>query len=342
MSSPVAAPADRAAWMAVVRPYQRADVHLAVGQLLNTFLPLALLFAASCLALQVQFALVLLLSLPLAGLLVRLFIIQHDCGHGSFLPSKRWNDRVGLLCSLFTFTPYAAWRRDHAVHHATAGNLDHRGTGDIRTLTVDEYTALSPGRRRLYRWYRHPLILFVLGPTVHFLVLQRIPWTGAAGAHGDRQSILLTNLALLLLYGTLAALLGWQRLLLVWLPPAALAASAGVWLFYVQHQFDEAYWVREPDWEYSAVALQGSSYYKLPKLFQWFTGNIGLHHVHHLSPRIPNYLLQRCHDENEVFQRAPVMTFVESLKTIPLALWHEQGQRLVSFRRAREMGLVGA
>ncbi len=327
--------------MAVVKPYQRADDRLAVGQLVNTFVPLALAVAAACALAVTVGAWSLLLSPVIAGLMVRVFIIQHDCGHGSFLTSRVWCDRVGMLCSVLTFTPYAAWRRDHAVHHATSGNLDHRGTGDIRTLTVEEYRALDFKGKLLYRLYRNPLVLFGIGPAVHFLILQRFPWSEPREAKAERLSIHLTNVALLVWYGGLTWLVGVNLLIFVILPAGVLAASMGVWLFYVQHQFDEAYWVHTPDWEYSAVALVGSSYYKLPKWLQWFTGNIGLHHVHHLSPRIPNYLLQQCHDENPIFHTAPVMTFWESLRTVPLSLFDEASQRLVSFRRARQLGLIG-
>lgn len=318
-------------WRAVVAPYEVADNRRAGWQLATTLGPLLLVSWLAWHALSRHVALAVPLILVGAGLLVRAFIIQHDCGHGSFLSASWANDLIGRLCSLLTFTPYQAWRRDHAVHHATAGNLDHRGTGDIRTLTVNEYLALPLLRRYWYRIYRHPLGLFVIGPFYHFVLAQRFTFGLPRRLRRERLSVHVTNLALVLFYGWLAVSLGWRPLVLVLVPMTVIASSAGVWLFYVQHQFDEAYWQHQPDWSYREVALQGSSYYKLPKILQWFTGNIGLHHVHHLSPRIPNYRLQQCHNENPIFHQALTMGLIDSLRTIPLALWDEANQRLIRF-----------
>ncbi len=322
-------PRAKPAWVQIVTRYTQPDRRLAVGQLLNSLPPFGLLWYLAYRALAVHYALTLALAAVAAGLLVRIFIIQHDCGHGSFLATPRWNDWIGRFCSLFTLTPYQAWRHDHAVHHATSGNLDRRGTGDITTLTVDEYLSRPWPGRLAYRLFRHPVVLFGIGPVVQFVLLQRFAKPGAAWR--ERRSVWLTNAALVVVVGSLGAAVGWREFLLVQLPITALASSAGVWLFYVQHQFDAAYWARQGDWEYSSVALQGSSYYRLPRPFQWFTGNIGLHHVHHLGPRIPNYRLQACHDENPIFHTAQTMGFIESLRTIPLALWDEANQRLISF-----------
>ena len=319
-------------WIQIVRRYQKPDLKSAAGQLLDTFplfavaLGLAFWLARRHLLLSVPF------SLLAAALVVRIFIIQHDCGHGSFLPRKAWNDLVGSACSLFTMTPYLAWRHDHAVHHATAGNLDHRGTGDIKTLTVAEYREAGRWSRIAYRVYRHPLILFVIGPATHFLILQRFTTKLPAAATRERRSVHLTNLALLLFYATLGHFVGYGYLALVMLPAMALSASAGVFLFYVQHQFDEAYWAHDGEWDYEKEALKGSSYYRLPRILQWMTGNIGFHHVHHLSPRIPNYRLEACHRENPIFHQAKVIGVGESIQTIPLTLWDEDQQRLISFR----------
>jgi len=321
----------RPAWVEIVRRYQEPDTRAAVRQLLDTF-PL---FFASLLAawylVQHHWLLSLPFSLFAGGLLVRIFIIQHDCGHGSFLPRKAWNDAVGTVCSLFTMTPYLAWRHDHAVHHATAGNLEHRGTGDIKTWTVDEYRAASFWSKFGYRLYRHPLVLLGIGPVVHFAIFQRLTVKLPAAAKRERRSVHLTNVALVVFYGVLTWLTGIDRVLIVLVPAMAFAASAGVFLFYVQHQFDEAYWAHDEEWDYEKVALQGSSYYHLPRILQWFTGNIGFHHVHHLSPRIPNYRLEACHAENPIFHQARVIHMGESLQTIPLTLWDEERQRLISF-----------
>ncbi|NUP98565.1 MAG: fatty acid desaturase [Armatimonadetes bacterium] len=324
-----------ATWSKIVAPYQKPDSRLAVGQLLNTVPVYILAWYLAYRSLEVSYLLTLGWCLLAAGMVVRIFIFQHDCGHGSFLPSKTLNNWVGFGCSLVTATPYFAWRHDHAVHHATAGDLDHRGTGDIKTLTVAEYLARSPRQQLLYRLYRHPFILFVIGPVVHFALLQRFTGDLPDNAVRERRSIYLTNACLVVLYTALGLAVGLKALLLVQLPIMALAASAGVWLFYVQHQFDEAYWVHQPDWDYTEVALQGSSYYKLPRLLQWFTGNIGFHHVHHLSPRIPNYRLEQCHRENAMFHQAKVMDLRDSLQTIPLALYDEEERRLISFRELR-------
>ncbi len=318
-------------WIEIVRRYQQPDVRAAARQLLDTF-PLCLAcFAAAWWMLRYHWLLSLPCSLLAGAMVIRVFIIQHDCGHGSFLPRKLWNDLIGMGCSLLTLTPYLAWRHDHAVHHATAGNLEHRGTGDIKTLTVAEFRSANRWRQLVYRLYRHPVVLFGIGPVVHFALLQRFTTKLPPAARRERRSVHFTNLALLAVYGGLGALIGYGNVLLVLVPAMVVAASAGVFLFYVQHQFDEAYWAHEDDWDYEKVALKGSSYYRLPRLLQWLTGNIGFHHVHHLSPRIPNYRLEACHRENPLFHQARVIDLRESLRTIPLTLWDEQRQRLISF-----------
>lgn len=315
-------------WLSIVSRYQRPSAKLAVGQLANTFLPFVVLWYLAWRSLAVSYGLTLLLSAIAAGLLVRVFIFQHDCGHGSFLPSRRWNDLVGHVCSLVTITPYIAWRHDHAIHHASAGNLDHRGTGDIMTLTIAEYRAKPWWSRLYYRMYRQPLLMFSIGPLLYFVLEQRL-WFRYPQA--VRPNIHLTNLGLALLYVSLGLLVGWRALLLIQIPIVLLSSSAGVFLFYVQHQFEDAYWARAEGWDYAAVALQGSSYLRLPRWLQWLTGNIGFHHIHHLSPRIPNYRLQQCHDENPLLQDVPTITLRDTLQTLPLALWDEDRGRLIPF-----------
>ena len=263
----------------------------------TTILPLIGTLVLMYLSLRVSYWLVLALAVPAAGFTIRTFIIMHDCGHGSFFRSRRANDIVGFITGALTLTPYAQWRREHAIHHATSGNLEGRGVGDIATLTVREYLALSRWGRFKYRLYRHPAVMFGLGP-VWLAIRQRIAALSPDTSIRERLSVHGTNLALIGLCITLSLLIGFKAVLLVHLPVIMLSGAAGIWLFYVQHQFEESYWTEPQGWDYAEAAIRGSSYLKLPRVLQWFTGNIGLHHVHHLSPRIPNYALQRCHDEN--------------------------------------------
>ena len=323
------------AWVEIVARYHRPNTALAVGQIANSLLPCLAGLVLMFYLLRVHYGLVFLTGVVTGGFVIRMFIIQHDCGHGSFLKSGFWNDAVGTVLSLFTLTPYLAWRHDHAVHHATAGNLEGRGVGDIRTMTVAEYEALPRWRRFWYRVYRNPLVLFGIGPTLYFVVGQRLTFNMKPRLHRERRNVFVTNLVLAVAIGAITLWLGWRPVVAVYFPVILTAASVGVWLFYVQHQYDEAYWVHEDEWDYYTAAIHGSSYYRLPKLLQWFTGNIGLHHIHHLSPRIPNYLLQRCHDENPIFHRAHTLTLWSSLKTIPLALYDQEARRLISFREYR-------
>lgn len=312
-------------------PYQRPDVGRSLWQLANTFLPFVALWYLMLRSLATSYWLTLALGVLAGGLLLRIFIIFHDCGHGSFFRSRRANDTVGIIAGLLLFTPYYQWRHQHAVHHATAGDLDRRGAGDIFTLTVREYLALSRWGRLRYRLFRHPAVLLGIGPLYSFLITQRFVVPGAA--RRERLSVYATNLALAGGVLGMAALVGLPALLLVQLPIVVVAATAGVWLFYVQHQFEDAYWAEHAGWDFAAAALEGSSYLKLPPVLQWFTGNIGLHHIHHLSARIPNYALQRCHDENPQFQAAHVLTLSSGMRTLSLSLWDEQARRMISFRQ---------
>ena len=260
------------------------------------------------LALEVSYLLTLALVLPAAGFLVRTFVVFHDCAHGSLLPSKRANRYVGRFLGLFVLSPFQRWRHDHAIHHATSGDLERRGVGDIITLTVAEYRA-RPWRGRLaYRVIRNPVVMFGLGPVIAMVIGPRIATRSQRPRL--RHSVLGMDVALLVVIGGLCWLIGWQSFLVVWAPSAMLAGSVGIWLFYVQHQFEDAYWQSAAEWSYSDAALRGSSYLKLPKVAQFFTGNIGLHHVHHLNARIPNYNLQRAHDENPIFHQVPTLSCV--------------------------------
>ncbi len=268
-----------------------------------------------------------------AGFLVRTFVVFHDCAHGSLFASKRANRWVGRLAALLVLSPFARWRHDHAVHHATSGDLGRRGVGDVITLTVTEYRSRSLLGRLGYRTIRNPLVMFGLGPVIAMVVGPRIATRSQRPRL--RHSVLGTDVVLISAVALLCWLIGWERFLLVWAPSAMLAGSIGIWLFYVQHQFEDAYWRCDGEWSYTDAALRGSSYLKLPWLLRFFTGNIGLHHVHHLNARIPNYNLSRAHHENEVFHQVPTLSLLDGLRAVNLKLWDHESGKLVSFGRAR-------
>jgi omega-6 fatty acid desaturase (delta-12 desaturase) len=331
--------AVRPAWRDVLRPYAQPRVGRSLLDLATSVLPYFALFALMYAALEVSYLLVLALSLPAAGFLLRTYILFHDCAHGSFLPGKRANAWVGTALALIVYTPFQAWRHSHAMHHATAGDLDRRGDGDVPTLTVAEYRALPPLKRLGYRLFRNPLVMFGIGPLYAMLIQPRLVSRDARPR--IKRSVMGTNLALALLVGGACWLMGWREFLMVQGPAALLAAAAGVFLFYVQHQFEDTYWQNSEDWSYDDAALRGSSYLKLPKLLQFFTGNIGLHHVHHLSARIPNYNLQRAHDANPVFHSVPTLSLLDGLRTVRLKLWDEERGRLVTWAEARQPASAG-
>jgi omega-6 fatty acid desaturase (delta-12 desaturase) len=298
--------------------------------------PFITLWVLMYLSLQVSYLLVLALAVPAAGFLLRTYILFHDCAHGSLLSGKRANAWLGTFLGLLVFTPFARWRYEHTMHHATAGDLDRRFIGDVPTYTVAEYRAWKWPTRLGYRLFRNPAVMFGLGPIYAMLLEPR--WAVPKAAPRIRRSVWMTNLALLLLIGGLCWLLGWRDFVLVEAPFIPLAGGAGIWLFYVQHQFDDAYWERSPDWSYEDAALRGSSYLKLPKILQFFTGNIGLHHVHHLGAKIPNYNLQRAHDTEPIFQAVPEVSFLDGLRATRLKLWDEEQRRMVSWRDLRRAG----
>jgi acyl-lipid omega-6 desaturase (Delta-12 desaturase) len=320
-------------WRERLAPYAQPRLGRGVLDLVTSVVAYVALTASMYALVHVSKILVLVLALPTAGFLLRTFIVFHDCSHGSFLPSRRANEWVGVVCALLVYSPFHSWRHEHAVHHATAGDLDRRGMGDVDTLTVAEYLALPWPRRLGYRLMRNPFVLLVLGPLWALLLEPRLV-PGWARRRFWRK-IVATDVALVVLVGTLCALAGWRAVLLVQLPSAMLAGAAGVWLFYVQHQFEDVYWQPHERWSYAESALRGSSYLKLPPLLQFFTGNIGLHHVHHLSARIPNYNLQRAHDENPVFHDVPTLTLWDGVRSLRLKLYDERSSRLVSFSAAR-------
>lgn len=323
---------SRRSWKEAVARYQRPAVWRGIWQILNTLLPYAGLWYLMYRSLAVSLWLALPLAVLAGGFMVRIFIIFHDCTHGSFFRSARANALLGNLTGVLCFTPFYRWRWEHSVHHGSAGDLDRRGTGDVWTMTVQEYLAASRWKRFAYRLARNPLILFVVAPLVLFLVIERIP-TGKEGKR-ERLSVYGTNLALALMFAVMSWAIGWKAYLVLQLIAVMVAASAGVWLFYVQHQFEGVYWERGEEWSYEKAALQGSSYYKLPRVLQWFSGNIGFHHIHHLSPRIPNYHLEKCHRSEPLFQSVKPVTLLSSLRCLRLRLWDERMGRLVGYRSA--------
>ena len=316
-------------WRPIVAAYLEPILARSVWQLMNSLLPFAGLLVLMYWSLNWSYWITLLLAVPTAGFSVRLFIISHDCGHQSFFRSKRFNNFWGELTALLVWTPYTYWKNEHARHHSSAGNLDRRGIGDIWTLTVDEYVAKPWSVRFIYRLYRTPLVLFGVLPLFLFMFGYRY-WESWAG-RAERLSVLRTNLFIAMVLVLCHYTIGLKAFFMIELPLTALGASMGVWLFYVQHQFEDVYWEKSEEWDFATQAIEGSSCYKLPRVLQWFSGNIGYHHVHHLSPRIPNYRLERCHRENAVFQRASQITLWTSLKALRHRLWDERSRKMVGF-----------
>jgi len=320
-------------WRDTLSPYAKPDLRRALLDIATSAIPYLAITALMYAVAHVSALLVVALAIPATGFLVRTFIVFHDCAHGSFLPWRRANTWLGVACGLLVYEPFHSWRHEHAVHHATAGDLDRRGMGDVDTLTVAEYASSSRGARIGYRLMRNPFVLLVVGPLWALLLEPRLIPGWARKRFGRK--IIATDVALVAILGTLCALAGWRAVLLVQLLPAMLAGAVGIWLFYVQHQFEDVYWERKDEWSYAASALQGSSHLLLPRWLQFFTGNIGLHHVHHLNARIPNYNLQRAHDDNPVFHEVRRLTFWQAVLALRLKLYDERSRRLVSFAQAR-------
>lgn len=334
--SPTQFRSELAVWKVSMSKYQKPSFWRASWQILNTLGGYFLVWCAILLSLGKSWWITVPLAVLAGGLLIRVFIIFHDCGHGSFFRSKRANRFWGFVCGVLTFTPFLRWRRRHARHHATSGNLDRRGTGDIWTLTVKEYLEASRWRRLAYRVVRNPVVLFVIGPVLLMLGIERVP--SARDMPRERRSVWWMNLAILGVAAVMGSAFGFANYLLIQLIIIMVAGSAGIWLFYVQHQFAGTYWARSAEWDYTTAALQGASYYRLPKVLQWFSGNIGFHHIHHLNPSIPNYWLERCHLASPLFRSVPPLTLKSSLKSLSLRLWDESGKRLIGYRDIRGSG----
>jgi acyl-lipid omega-6 desaturase (Delta-12 desaturase) len=318
-----------------VAPYEKSTTKDSVLQIINTLVPFFALWYLAYVSLSVSYWLALLPIIFAAGFLIRTFIIFHDCTHHSFFKSRRANRIVGTLTGVLTLFPFDQWGHEHSVHHATSGNLDKRGTGDIWTLTVEEYLAAPLKTRLMYRFYRNPLVMFGLGPIFQFLLKNRFNRKGARKK--EVLNTYLTNVIIVALIGLLCWALGWQTFLLIQGSIFMISGAAGIWLFYVQHTFEDSYFEEDKDWEYVKAAVEGSSFYKLPKLMQWLTGNIGFHHVHHLSPRVPNYKLEEAHNNTLPLQHVPTVTLATSLRSLRFRLWDEERKNFVSFKDVKEV-----
>jgi acyl-lipid omega-6 desaturase (Delta-12 desaturase) len=337
LTRPAVEAIEARAWAQILAHYRQPSNGRSIVEIGITVVPLIALWTLIWLTLDLGYWLSLLLAVPAAGFLVRLFMIQHDCGHGSFFRHRLANDWVGRVIGVLTLTPYHFWQRTHAMHHATCGNLDRRGLGDIDTLTLSEYRERSRWGRLCYRLYRHPLVMFGIGPAYLFILQYRLPIGLMRGGRGPWLSTMATNLAIALIAAVLIWLIGVKAFVLVHLPIMLFAASVGVWLFYVQHQFEHTSWAGDRDWSLHDAALHGSSHYELPAVLRWFTANIGVHHVHHLCSRIPYYRLPRALRDHPELRDVGRLTLLQSFRCVRLVLWDETERRLVSFREARAM-----
>ncbi|WP_132745833.1 fatty acid desaturase [Scopulibacillus darangshiensis] len=316
-----------------VAPFESSDIISSIKQLINTLLPFFGLWFLAYQSLAVSIWLTLALSICASGFVIRIFIIFHDCTHLAFFKNKKANRILGTITGIITLFPFEKWKREHAIHHATSGNLDKRGTGDIWVMTVDEYVAASFWGRLSYQLYRHPIVMFGLGPLYLYLIVNRFNRKGAK--RKERLNTYLINASIVSIYGLLIWLVGWQAFLVIQLPILLIAGALGIWLFYVQHQFEDSYFENEDEWDFVKAAVDGSSYYKLPKILQWVTGSIGYHHVHHLSPRVPNYNLEKAHDMTPPLQHVTTITLSTSLKSIRFRLYDEESRSFVSFQEVK-------
>jgi acyl-lipid omega-6 desaturase (Delta-12 desaturase) len=329
--------ASKPVWYQDIRKYQTPDLKKATWQIVNTFVPYALILYLMYRTIQAGYSywVTLALAVPAAAFLGRIFIFFHDCVHTSFFASRKATTLLGRICGILTFTPYEDWQRAHGIHHATVGNLDRRSVGDIWTLTVDEFLAAPRHTQILYRLFRNPLVLFGLGPFYEFLISHRFPTKGARKR--ERKSVYLNNLSILVIVVAASLTIGFKAYVLIQLPVILLAGLGAIWMFYVQHQYADVYWTRHAEWDPIRIALEGSSFYKLPRLLQWISGNIGFHHIHHIRPRIPNYNLQRCYDETPAMQTVAPLTVRKSLKSPFLHLWDESQKKIVGFRTLKNL-----
>ncbi|MDR0136557.1 fatty acid desaturase [Metabacillus idriensis] len=318
-----------------VAPYEKANTKASIMQIINTLGPFFILWALAYQSLSISYFLTLGFAVLAAGFLTRIFIIFHDCCHHSFFKNRKANKILGTITGVLTLFPYSQWQHDHSIHHATSSNLDKRGTGDIWVLTVDEYLAEPMWRRIAYRLYRNPLVMFGLGPTYVFLFKNRFNKKGAK--RSEKMNTYLTNALIAAAAAALCLTIGWEAFLLVQGPIFLISGSMGVWLFYVQHTFEDSYFEEDENWDYVKAAVEGSSFYKLPKPLQWLTGNIGYHHVHHLSPRVPNYRLEEAHNNTAPLQNIPTITLATSLQSLKFRLWDERSKKFVGYKEIRAL-----
>jgi len=337
MPNETTAPTTSAAahWNRVLAPFKQADTRRALLQVANTVVPFAVLWGLAYLSLEVSYLLTLALAVPTALLVVRLFILQHDCGHGAFFPSRRANNVLGFLLGIVTLTPYKYWRRTHAIHHATSGNLDRREFGEVDTLTVSEYEALGRWRKLFYRLYRSSFVLLVLGPLYQFAIKHRLPYDAPRAWKREWADVWWTNLGIAAVLVAAHFTIGLEAFFLVHGPVFLISGAVGIWLFYVQHQFEDTYWDRQDQWDFHLAGIEGSSFYDLPRVAHWLTGNIGYHHVHHLSSQIPNYRLREAMESVPDLQHVTRLKFVESLRCLGYKLWDEESRQLIGFSDLR-------
>jgi omega-6 fatty acid desaturase (delta-12 desaturase) len=336
ISNPVQRRPKQFTWRPIIAKYQKPNLRRSLWQIVNTHIPYILLWVIMVQTIKISYWLTLPFIFLAAGFLVRNFIIFHDCGHQSFFASRRANDIVGFITGILSYTPYVAWRHDHALHHASSGDLDRRGNGDIWMMTVKEYMNASPKDQFIYRFYRDPFIQFLIMPIFAFLIFNRFPLNKMGPR--ERRSVFQTNVVLAIGIMLMGLLIGFKIFFVLQLSVAVIAASVGMWLFYVQHQYEGVYWEKHEEWDFARAAVEGSSFYKLPKILQWFTGNIGYHHIHHLSPRIPNYNLEACHREITMFEVKSI-TLWESLDCLRYRLWDEENERLIDFNELKEIAI---
>lgn len=323
--------ANDRSWQKVIMKYNKPDFRKSIWQIVNSVVPYIVLWVLMILSLKISYLLTLALSLIAAGFMVRIFIIFHDCGHGSFFQSPKANEVVGKICGILSYTPYDKWHSQHSAHHASTVNLDKRGVGDVWTMTVNEYLEATKWKRLLYRTFRNPFILFTFGPLYMILVINRVTKKGMTTK--EKRNVYFTNLVLLAMAVGMSLLIGVKAYLMIQLPLIYVAHAIGLWLFYIQHQFEDVAWDKGESWDYKTAAIYGSSFLKLPLILQWFTGNIGFHHIHHLSPRIPNYKLAQCQYENELFKDVKPITLLATFKALQLSLWDEASRQLVRFKK---------
>ncbi|MBS4176839.1 fatty acid desaturase [Lederbergia citrea] len=316
-----------------IAPYEKSNTKNSIRQVINTFVPFIALWILAYQSLSISYILTAVFCIVAAGFLVRIFIIFHDCTHGSFFKNRTANRILGTITGVLTLFPFEQWKRSHSIHHATSGNLDKRGTGDVWVMTIDEYLEATPMQRLAYRIYRNPFVMFGLGPIYVFLISNRFNVKDARKK--ERNNTYLTNLLIVGISGLLCWAIGWQSFLLVQFPIFFISGSLGIWLFYVQHQFEDSYFENQDDWDYVKAAMDGSSYYKLPKVLQWLTGNIGFHHIHHLSPRVPNYYLEELHNTNPRLQDVPTITIKKSLTSLHFRLWDEKNKNFIGFKELK-------